>query len=155
MLAKELPIAGRQKGREEGGASQVWYYKHDLSKIECWCHEVIKHGKTSLLWKRKRVCEAGPWPNTNQEKASPCCSHLAPGTLTVLIHTMWSCWPAMNNRVITGIWIANICLGPKNLKYILFLERYLAIQLLKAYYQDRKLHCSAHFESTHIFFLVL
>lgn len=78
---------GKKEGRKEVQA-RYGIIKHDLSKIECWCHEVIKHGKISLLWQRKRVFEAGLWPNTNREKASPCCSHLAPGTLTVLICTM-------------------------------------------------------------------
>lgn len=111
--------------------------------------------KTSLFWQRKRVFEAGPWSNTNGERALPCWSHLALEPLIELTYAVWPCWPAVHNlRAITGIWDGSICLGPKSLQDV-FPGKFLPNQLLKVKYQERKLHYFAHFESTNVFLLLL
>lgn len=130
--------------------------KQELSKIEWWCHEVLKHGKTSLVWQRKRAFEAGTWSNSNREKASPYWSHRALGPLTELTCAVWFCWTAMNNTQ-SNYWNLDwkYMFGTEESEVHIFPGKVLVKSALKAYYQEKKLHYSAHFELTNTFFLIL
>lgn len=75
----------------------VWHSKVSAFQNGILMSWVPEHVKTSLLWQRKKVLEAGPGSKTNEERVLPHWSYLALEPLTELTCAMWSYLPVMHN----------------------------------------------------------
>lgn len=142
--------------REEGGTSQVWHSKawtFQNRMLVLWSSWT--QGNTSALAKKQ-----GVWGWTMVKL------QWKEGALMLVTlcarATYWAdmCCKALSacsnyHRVITGSGMEVHAWDSETWSMFFFLEGYLANQLFKVSYQERKLHYSAHFESTNILFLLL